>query len=73
MGCMHPVITAIAARCLLGEHMGKLCILGSLISLCGVVIITQPESLMGSDGERLYGVAMGVLSAALSSGAYGCN
>jgi drug/metabolite transporter (DMT)-like permease len=71
IGCMHPVITAVAAWALLGEDLGMVQILGCLVSVCGVVVIAQPDSLASPDAlqeQRLYGVAMGIASAVLSTG-----
>lgn len=49
----NPVVTALLAGVLLGETLGRGEILGSLLSLVGVVLVAQPSFLFGQQAESL--------------------
>jgi drug/metabolite transporter (DMT)-like permease len=65
---MAPVFTALLSGVLLGERIGKREVLGSAVSLTGVVVFAAPASVFGDGGSTVTLGAVGIgLCAALAS------
>mmetsp|Transcript_3229 Transcript_3229/g.9281 ORF Transcript_3229/g.9281 Transcript_3229/m.9281 type:complete len:305 (-) Transcript_3229:105-1019(-) len=70
-----PVITGVGAALLLGEAWGLLDAVGSVLCLCGVVLISKPSFIMGFFGVTeppppFFGTLGALASALLSSSVY---
>eukprot|EP00878_Enallax_costatus_P039758 GHUV01045656.1.p1 GENE.GHUV01045656.1~~GHUV01045656.1.p1 ORF type:complete len:128 (+),score=19.18 GHUV01045656.1:642-1025(+) len=69
---MRPPATAVMARFLLAEPLGVRGVVGSLISVAGVVVLAHPPFLMGGHAEwshkRLIGTLCGVASTLFATG-----
>ncbi|GBF88988.1 hypothetical protein Rsub_01487 [Raphidocelis subcapitata] len=77
IGLIQPPLTAVASRVLLGEPLGARGALGCVVGLAGVALIMQPPFLFhttsaaasgGAASARMFGAAMGIAAAVLSSG-----
>jgi drug/metabolite transporter (DMT)-like permease len=67
----NPVITALAAAVLLGEHMGWKEVALVLLSLLGVVAVGRPSFLFGSERALdAAAVGLGLVSAFFAAGSY---
>ncbi|WP_094548546.1 DMT family transporter [Rubricoccus marinus] len=65
-----PVYTALTAAFFLRERIGKWVVLGTLVSLTGVVMIAQPQFLFGGDGLDPLAVGAAVAASILAGSVY---
>ncbi|MFQ6113931.1 MAG: DMT family transporter [bacterium] len=67
---MHPIFTALLAAFFLGERIGRILIVSSIISLAGVTLVTRPTFLFSGIASSLNPIAVAVaLSGSMFSAA----
>ncbi|GFH19799.1 uncharacterized protein HaLaN_16815, partial [Haematococcus lacustris] len=74
---LNPAVTAVAARLVMGEPLGWKGAAGVVISLGGLVLLSQPPFLMQAgaqawDSLRVRGTVFGLVSALCAAGAFIC-
>jgi drug/metabolite transporter (DMT)-like permease len=67
----NPILTALLAVVLLGEPMGRLAILGTLVCIAGVILVARPSLVFGAaDALDPLAVAVALVGASFSALAY---